>query len=305
MHSNRIRIIAPAFGGIPLHWNGSDDTIADRVEGFDAEKASSVLCSYKGIQLSNARLCPDAFPQLHMNQETRPETNNANGDAANKDDYSTEAMVALVRFVHHSTLTSKDKMIEELRASSAALFSNRAKATRKLDAIAVKKKHPKYAGVYWEVKTEILAQLGLNDLVEKKAEDISYDDTVPEKPVPSSADKKSKKDVQSPNTNTTTNQGVKVGVEATESASKKRKATNDKTKTPEKQTTSPAKKKKAGNEGRGSGKKESPKKTDVCAGMKNVMAQFVKRSPAKTTCTASSPNDANPSPTPTSTSTSQ
>jgi len=282
MHSNRIRIIAPAFGGIPLHLNGVDHMSADRVEGYDVEKASTVLCSYQGIQLSTARLCVDAFPQLHMNQESRPDTN-ANGDTSNKDDYSTDAMVELARFVHHSTLTSKDKMIEELRASSPTLFSNRAKATRKLDAIAVKKKHPKYSGVYWEVKTEILKELGLTDLVDKKVEDIVYEDDVPEKSVAATGDKKSKKvskgNLPSPKT---TEQDVQA--EASGSASKKRKANEDK-ETPEQ--TNAAKKKKP-NEGRGSGKKESPNKKDACAGMKNLMAQFVKRSPAK--ATMNSPN---------------
>mmetsp|Transcript_20987 Transcript_20987/g.42662 ORF Transcript_20987/g.42662 Transcript_20987/m.42662 type:complete len:363 (-) Transcript_20987:92-1180(-) len=282
LHSNRVRIIAPGFGGVPLHLKGKDSMSTDCVEGFDIEKAIGVISSYKGIQLSNAKLCVDAFPQLHMHQENRSETN-VNGDT-NKDDYSPEAMVVLARFAHHSTLSSKDKVIEELRTSSSTLFSNRAKATRKLDAIAVKKKHPKYAGVYWEVKSQILTELGLTDIMEKKVQDIVYEENILEKSVSSGGDQKSKKisrgKDQSPNA-TKNSKANDEKAETPGSGSKKRKVA--KAKTPE--LTNSAKKKKL-NEGRGSGKKDNPKNKDACPGMKSVMAQFVKRTPAKTTASS-------------------
>jgi hypothetical protein len=163
MHSNRVRIIAPGFGGVPLHFIESRKSRTDYAEGFDKDDVTDVLSSYKGIQLSNPKFCLDAFPQLHVNEDNRSESN-TNGNA-NKDDYSVEAMIVLARFSHHSTHTSKDKLIEELRTSHPTLFSIRAKATRKLDAISIKKKHPKFAGVYWEVKTETLTELGLTDLM--------------------------------------------------------------------------------------------------------------------------------------------
>ncbi|VEU33534.1 unnamed protein product [Pseudo-nitzschia multistriata] len=295
LHSNRIRIIAPCFGGIPLHLKKEDCTSSDCLEGFQIDKATDTLSSYKGIQLSNVMLCVDAFPQLYTNQENRPESN-TNGDT-NKDDYSNEAMIAMVRFTHHSTLTSKDKVIEELRASSPTLFSNRAKATRKLDAIAVKKKHPKYSGVYWEVKPQILTELNLTDILKKKVEDIVYEDDVQEKPVGSSGDQKSKKvskaKSQSPDASKTIK--AKDGkAEASGSASKKRK-TKEKT---QEQTNAAKKKKESTSEGRGSMKGDSTKNKDACEGMKNLMAQFVKRSPLKTKPSktiASSTKDATPS----------
>ena len=163
MHSNRIRIIAPGVGGVPLHLIDPRDVSADYVEGFETDDVAGVLSSYKTIQLSNPHFCIDAFPQLHGNEENCGESiTNAN---INKNDYSLEAMVALVRFSHHSTHSSKDKLIEELRTRHPTLFSNRSKATRKLDAISVKKKHPKFAGVYWEVKKEILTELCLTDIM--------------------------------------------------------------------------------------------------------------------------------------------
>jgi chromatin assembly factor 1 subunit A len=163
MHSNRIRIIAPGYGGLPLNLVESGSLNTDCVEGFDADDVADVLSSYKGIQLSDPKFCIDAFPQIRVNEEksTEPSTN-AN---ANKDDYPAEAMIALARFSHHSTHNSKDKLIEELRTLHPTLFSIRAKATRKLDAIAVKRKHPKYSAVYWEVKTEVLTELGLTDIM--------------------------------------------------------------------------------------------------------------------------------------------
>lgn len=163
MHSNRIRIIAPGFGGVPLHLAQRSDSTTDQVEGFGVDDVAGVLSSYKGIQLSNPKFCIDAFPQLHLDEKNRPESN-TNGNA-NKDDYSAEAMVALARFSHHSTHNSKDKLIEELRTLHPTLFVSRAKATRKLDAISIKRKHPKFAGVYWEVKSEILTELGLTDIM--------------------------------------------------------------------------------------------------------------------------------------------
>ena len=163
LHSKRIRIIAPGFGGVPLHLAQDTSPNTNHVEGFETDEVSGVLTSYKGIQLSDPMFCLDPFPQLPPVVET-PSKTNANSDP-NKDEYTTEAVIALARFCHHSTHNSKEKLIEELRTLHPTIFSVRAKATRKLDAISIKKKHPKYAGVYWEVKKEVLTELGLTDLL--------------------------------------------------------------------------------------------------------------------------------------------
>ena len=163
LHSKRIRIIAPGFGGVPLHTTQDSDFSPDHVEGFDTNDVTEVLSSYRAIQLSDPMSCLDPFPQLPRVEE-KPSETNASGNA-NKNEFSTEAMIALAQFSHHSTLNSKEKLIEELRTLHPTLFTVRAKATRKLDAISIKKKHPKYAGVYWEVKKEVLAELGLTDIM--------------------------------------------------------------------------------------------------------------------------------------------
>ena len=166
MHSNRIKIIAPGVGGLPLHLTESAPLSAACVEGVESDHVADILSSYKAIQLSDPKFCLDAldaFPQLHVSEENRTESN-TNGNI-NKDDYSTEAMIALAQFCHHSTHNSKDKLVEELKTLHPEFFSIRAKATRKLDAIAIKKKHPKYSGVYWEVKSDVLTELGLTDIM--------------------------------------------------------------------------------------------------------------------------------------------
>ena len=169
IHSNRISIIAPGPGGVPLYIADKECINTERVEGFETNNIVDILSSYQGMALSgDIKLSLDAFPQLHMNEENRVETSTTTeGNVANKDDYTVEEMVKMARFTHHSTLNSKDKLIEELRTAHPTVFSIRAKATRKLDAIAVKQRHPKYTSVcvYWEVKTEILTELGLTDIL--------------------------------------------------------------------------------------------------------------------------------------------
>ena len=164
-HANRISIIAPGLGGIPLNMADSKSLNTDRTEGIDRSNLANYLSSYKALTISNVKPSLDAFPQSRMNEDKPAETS-ANGNG-NKDEYTAEDTIKMARFTHHSTLNSKDKVIEELRVRHPTVFSIRAKATRKLDAIAVKKKHPNYTGgsVYWEVKTEVLAELGLTDIL--------------------------------------------------------------------------------------------------------------------------------------------
>mmetsp|Transcript_22975 Transcript_22975/g.51247 ORF Transcript_22975/g.51247 Transcript_22975/m.51247 type:complete len:144 (-) Transcript_22975:328-759(-) len=127
-----------------------------------------------------------------------------------------------------------------------------------------------------------------------KVEDIAYDASVPEKPAsPGEGQKpkavsRGKDDTTTPKSKTKSNDGK--AKKPSGSASKKRKTTTNEKSSPKR--TSNAKKKKT-NDGdgkasesssssssRSNGKKDNPKK-DACAGMKNLMAQFVKRSPAK------------------------
>lgn len=296
MHSNRIRIIAPGFGGVPLHLIERHISSTNYVEGFDTEDVADVLSSFKGIQLSNSNFCADAFPQFHINEDNRCESN-TNGNANNKNDYSVEAIVALARFSHHSTYSSKDKLIEDLRTSHPILFSNRAKAIRKLDSISIKKKHPKFAGVFWEVKREILNELGLNDIMEKKVDDILYDSSIPDKLLPSCEDHKSKNALNEKDRSTLLKNKLNdESTKSSKSASKKRKTMEKHTpeqKNAVKKKTSDKNIIATSSASQSNVKKESPKKNDESASMKNLMAQFVKRSSVKNS--TSSPNNASSS----------
>jgi chromatin assembly factor 1 subunit A len=164
--ANRLCIVAPATGGIPATGNKSSDCI----EGFEKQEGLNILLSHQAIELSDARLCLDAFPPALIDDSQAPAqaTASSTGEAAGKDEYSSDEMRALARLAHHCELNSKEKLIEALRNSDPTMFTSRAKATRKLDTIAVKKRFVNTTGVYWEVKKEVLEQLELHDVLVSK-----------------------------------------------------------------------------------------------------------------------------------------
>jgi hypothetical protein len=77
-------------------------------------------------------------------------------------------LITFVEFVHQCSLPSKDKLVEELRKVHKTVTSSRAQATRKLDSIAEKKRNPN-GGVYWEVRRDILEELGLKNILVSNA----------------------------------------------------------------------------------------------------------------------------------------
>jgi hypothetical protein len=180
---NQIQIIAPEIGGIPL----SDDNVAKPcVEGFEAQDVISVLASYEAQTLCGLNLYLDAFPQLDNEVDPAPDAEMAAGTttqtpSSNKDENVAEYISAFARFAHHNKLNSKEKLVEELRTSNPIMFDNKAKALRKLDAIAVKKKHPNLIGVnYWEVNRDVLLEYSLTDVLDRKLEDVPDESLVSE-----------------------------------------------------------------------------------------------------------------------------
>ena len=81
-------------------------------------------------------------------------------------------LITFVELVHHCLLPAKDKLIKELRTVQKNVTSSRAQVTRKLDSIAEKKRNPN-GGVYWEVRQEVLEELGLNKLLVSSASVLS------------------------------------------------------------------------------------------------------------------------------------
>jgi chromatin assembly factor 1 subunit A len=163
---NKVRIVAPSMGGLPL---GNDDgeAIFEVIEGFEKQEGLDVVASHAGLRLIDVVLCLDSFPPALSDEgDTAGEATAPapNGNTTKQEEYSEEEVKLLARFAHHSTLDSKAKLIEELKVLHPAVFTSRAKATRKLDFIATKKRR-KTTGVYWEVKKEVLEELGLHDVL--------------------------------------------------------------------------------------------------------------------------------------------
>lgn len=160
--ANRVCIIAPSRGGVPV----SENTISERTEGFGKDEALVLLKTHTGKQICHDSLWLDAFaPDKIYEPEPAIETETSTTTPGNRDDLTVEEMTTLATFAHHCTLSSKEKLIEELRNANPNLFTSRAKVTRKLDSIAEKKRHPYGFGVYWEVNKQLLEELELDALL--------------------------------------------------------------------------------------------------------------------------------------------
>ena len=102
-----------------------------------------------------------------------------------------EALKTAAMFVHHNLVNSKEKLVDELRMKHDSVSASRAEGIRLVDAIAEKKKHPQ-GGVYWEVKEEVLENIGLQDLpsTPPKLPTTATDEPAKEKKTPSGSAKK-------------------------------------------------------------------------------------------------------------------
>ena len=127
------------------------------VDGIELHEACVILKSHTAQILNTAPLCMDAFPPPLVE-----ETTGSNEQTSNE--MTKEEKKTFVEFVHNSSLASKEKLLDELRKEHSSITSSRAQAQRMLDAVAVKNKiHA--GGVCWNVKPEVLIELGLEGLV--------------------------------------------------------------------------------------------------------------------------------------------
>jgi hypothetical protein len=69
----------------------------------------------------------------------------------------------IANHVHHSTQTSKEKLVDDLQAAHASILLSRAETIRHVDAVVEKHRNPK-GGVYWEVTESAKRDLGLECL---------------------------------------------------------------------------------------------------------------------------------------------
>jgi len=166
-----VSIVAPAIGGLPAVDVDKSKVV---VEGYEVEEGLNQLSIHKGIELCSPNLCLDAFPPplVDENQVENSAPAKSSGETnAQKDEYTVDEMRLMATYIHHCELNSKEKIIEELRTKHPNVFTNRAKAMRKLDSIAVKQRFNHSTGVYWEVKRAVLEQLDLKEVLGKKVVD--------------------------------------------------------------------------------------------------------------------------------------
>ncbi|GKY93553.1 hypothetical protein MPSEU_000322700 [Mayamaea pseudoterrestris] len=84
---------------------------------------------------------------------------------ASAEEAQKEAIRIIAKFVHHSTTSSKEKLVDELRQANPILALSRQKALKVLDETAEKMKHPD-GGYYWVVKSAVKVELDLLDLAD-------------------------------------------------------------------------------------------------------------------------------------------
>eukprot|EP00934_Nitzschia_sp_Nitz4_P005677 Nitzschia sp. Nitz4//scaffold251_size28233//17903//21114//NITZ4_008134-RA/size28233-augustus-gene-0.12-mRNA-1//1//CDS//3329544244//5667//frame0 len=156
---NRMCLISPAAGGLPA----DSSKFEVLMEGFGESEAVSMTSSLRGIQLSDEPLWLDAFPpDLLEEQENDTDSPSAAPGNGDKGFFTKSEMIRLARFVHNSTVGSKEKLIDDLREAHPGNFGNRARTIRTLDAVATKTKSA--SGAVWEVNPEVLEELGLHEL---------------------------------------------------------------------------------------------------------------------------------------------
>jgi chromatin assembly factor 1 subunit A len=173
----RVCVVAPVFGGIPLVEAGSDildcpELIAEHVDGADVRAGKELLSSHDAFDfMPCSENCLDLFPAPKSKKSKKTTDKDGSNSSPSKAQASKEMsqddLRAFAKFVHNSTLGSKDKVIEELQTALPDITSSRAQATRKLDSIAEKRRLKYGGGVVWEVKSSVLESLNLqaSDLV--------------------------------------------------------------------------------------------------------------------------------------------
>ena len=162
-------LIGPAPGGISLAALSTPDLEVSGqglLEGVETHnEAIRILQGHTIVTCKdNAEedCMMDAFPPALTDEIFgSDETNRNNSPSLDKQRaLSGEDLKAFVNVVHHSTMASKEKMLDQLRSSSERLAAlSRAQALKTLESVAEKTKHP--FGYLWEVKRDVLESCGL------------------------------------------------------------------------------------------------------------------------------------------------
>ena len=186
LEQSELCVICPVYGGLPLSDHKHN---LESVEGvIDAGTALrlEMLNTEEEIELDEDLCFLDtAFPP-ELSEEALDHADSAGTQSMTKivsasTEMSEEEIKVFARFVHNSTLPSRDQLVEQLRIAHPTITSSRAQATRKLHAIAIKQRNP-VGGIVWLVKDNILSELKLNDLLKLKLEESIANETKTRKP---------------------------------------------------------------------------------------------------------------------------
>ena len=149
--------IAPSKG-CPLSMTSNEASCF--IEGMSVDEATRLLSSHTDVMLSDADYYLDPFPPTLVDELDTPPTPTDKEAALAKTQ-------TFLRFVHHNSIGSKEKLVDELRTKHPEAVESRAEGLRCLESYAEKQKHP-IKGFIWEVKKEVLEQYELHDLLEEK-----------------------------------------------------------------------------------------------------------------------------------------
>lgn len=130
------------------------------LEGLSAGEAIDLLQRHTIESIKEVPFSLDPFPPPIVVEEPVK----ASGTPVNKDP-SQDEIKTFAQFVHNATQLSKEKLIDEFRSVHPSVFSGRAQGVRLLDGMAAKSKA--CGASCWQVKSAVLEELGLNDLVDK------------------------------------------------------------------------------------------------------------------------------------------
>ncbi len=203
-------VIAHLKGGASQPAGSECPSLAsDCIEGIDDTAAQELFDLHCSEILIPGSICMDLFPPSSKKPSKKSEPGTSKSSSQ---DMSREDLITFAKFVHNSTIKSKDMVIEELRNTHKDITSSRAQAMRKLDSIAKKRRIKNGGGVIWEVKNEILESLDLHALV--KQQQPEEDNSPPKK-------SSSTKDVHSSEKNSTKMSSSKKAVKVSDSASTK------------------------------------------------------------------------------------
>jgi hypothetical protein len=139
----------------------TDEKDDNMLLGVSSAEAMAMLQSHS-MQVYMPGLVIDMNPRKTepMKEKAPSKEETTSADKVKKHEINSEDLETFCHFVHGSSLTSKDKVVEEFRLANPKVICSRAELQRKLDVMSNKHKCLD-GGALWEVRKEALATFGL------------------------------------------------------------------------------------------------------------------------------------------------